>query len=251
LEPTKIFDNLYYIGFNDIGAWAIPTSAGIIMIDTLNTPQEAEDIIVPGLRKVGLDPANVKYVVIGHGHFDHFGGASYLQDKFGARVAMSAADWDLIERQPANAPPQQVNRPRPKRDMVVTDGQKLTLGDTTLTLQITPGHTDGSLAILIPVKDKGRPHTALMLSGANQTPNPSSLAAFEKALTIAKKEKAAVLLNGHPGIFGDELAWMETLRTSPSGPNPYVYGEARFARFIDIMTECARARIAAMSLKAS
>src|SRR5438105_15007722 len=36
LEPTKIFDNLYYIGFNDVGAWALMTSQGIIVIDTLN-----------------------------------------------------------------------------------------------------------------------------------------------------------------------------------------------------------------------
>jgi metallo-beta-lactamase class B len=251
LEPTKIFDNLYYIGFSDIGAWAIPTSAGIIMIDTLNTPQEAEEIIVPGLRKVGLDPANIKYVVIGHGHFDHFGGASYLQEKYGARVAVTAVDWDLIERRPPNATPQQTNRARPKRDMVVTDGQKLTLGDTTLTLLVTPGHTEGSLAILIPVKDKGRSYTAVMLSGANQTPNASSLAAFEKALNTAKKEKAAILLNGHPGIFGDELGWMETLRKNSSAANPFVYGEARFARFIDIMIECARARMAAMNYKPS
>jgi metallo-beta-lactamase class B len=249
MEPVKLFDNLYYMGFSDIGAWAITTSDGIIMIDALNTVQEAEQIIVPGLQTLGLDPAKIKYIIVGHGHFDHFGGTPYLQEKYGARVALTAADWDLIERPTTN--PQQTSRPKPKRDMVLTDGQKVTLGDTTLTILTTPGHTEGSVAIFIPVKDKGRPYTALMLSGANQTPNPASLAAFEKALAAAKKAKAAILLNGHPGIFGDEIAWMDTLRKNPTGPNPFVYGEARFARYIDIMTECARARIAAMAFKTS
>ena len=91
----------------------------------------------------------------------------------------------------------------------------------------------------------------MLLSGANQTPTAASLAAFEKALATAKKEKAALLLNGHPGLFGDEIGWMETIRKNPAGPNPFVYGEARFARYIDIMTECARARIAAMRYKAA
>ena len=101
------------------------------------------------------------------------------------------------------------------------------------------------------MKEKGRTYNALLLSGANQTPNPASLAAFEKALATAKREKAALLLNGHPGLFGDEIGWMEMIRRNPEGQNPFVYGEARFARYIDIMTECARARIAAMRYKAS
>src|SRR5437899_4868488 len=67
LEPTKIFDNLYYIGFNDIGAWALTTSQGIIVIDSLNTPEEAEKILIPGMEKAGLDPKQVKYLIIGHG----------------------------------------------------------------------------------------------------------------------------------------------------------------------------------------
>ena len=251
MEPVKLFDNLYYMGFSDIGAWAITTSEGIILLDTLNSPQEAEEIMVGDMLKLGLDPGTVKYAIIGHGHFDHFGGAPYFQGK-GVRVALTAVDWDLIERVPPNPyQPQQAARPRPKRDMILTEGQKITLGDTTVTILFQPGHTEGSIAVLFPVKEKGRTYNALLLSGANQTPNPASLAAFEKALATAKTEKAALLLNGHPGLFGDEIGWMETIRKNPVGPNPFVYGEARFARYIDIMTECARARIAAMRYKAS
>lgn len=248
VEPVRIFDNLWYFGFNTLGAWAIQTSDGIILIDALNTVQEAETIVEPSLRKVGLDPADVKYVIVGHGHFDHFGGAPYFQDKYKARVALSAQDWDLIERPNPNANPNQANRPRPKRDVVVTDGQKITVGDTTVTLLVTPGHTVGSLAYLIPVKYQGKPLTALMLSGANITPDRASLTAFQKALDAAKAGGAQALFNGHPGLFGDEIGWMDALRKNPKGPNEFVYSRDQFSKFIDIMKECAASRVVAMGL---
>ena len=248
VEPVPIFDNMWYFGFNTVGAWAIKTSDGVILIDALNTVQEAETIIEPSLRKVGLNPEDVKYVIVGHGHFDHFGGAPYFQDKYKARVALSAQDWDVIERPNPNANLAQANRPRPKRDVVVTDGQKITVGDTTITLMVTPGHTVGSLAYLIPVKYQGKPHTVLMLSGANITPDRATLNAFNKALDAAKAAGAQTLINGHPGLFGDELGWMDQLRKNPKGPNEFVYTKDQFAKFADIMKECAASRVVAMGL---
>jgi len=239
LEPTKIFDNLYYIGFNDVGAWAITTSQGIIVIDTLNTPEEAEKILIPGMEKAGLDPKQIKYVIIGHGHFDHFGGTPYLQRTYKPKVLMSGQDWDFIAASP------QRNRELPMRDVAVTDGQTLTLGDTTLTMMITPGHTPGSIAILIPVKDGGKQYTAFMPSGGFAAPDRQSLAALERALDVAKKQKAVALLSGHPGIYGDTLTMMETRRKNPGAPNPFLYGDARFARYLDIAHECTVARLIA------
>ena len=147
-EPVKVFDNLYFVGQTEYSAWAVTTSAGIILIDTI-FDYSVEDEVVGGLKKLGLDPAMIKYAIVSHGHFDHSGGAKYLQDHFGTRIILSAADWDLLER---GSPT------RPKRDLVATDGQKLTLGDTTLTLYLTPGHTLGTISTLIPVKDGGTPH---------------------------------------------------------------------------------------------
>src|SRR5207244_12034317 len=179
LEPTKIFDNLYFIGFNDVGAWAITTSQGIIVIDSLYTPEDAETVLIPSIQKAGLDPKQIKYVVVGHGHFDHFGGSAYLQKTYNAHVVMSAQDWDFIKTQPPRP-----NTPLPTRDIVVTDGQKLTLGDTTLMMRVTPGHTPGSLAILIPVKDKGKPGVAFMPSGGF-APDGQSFAATAHAVRPA------------------------------------------------------------------
>src|SRR5262245_43743391 len=68
VEPAKVFDNLYYIGIAQVSSWAVTTSAGIIVIDTLNNAREAATFVEGGLRKVGLDPAQVKYVIITHAH---------------------------------------------------------------------------------------------------------------------------------------------------------------------------------------
>src|ERR1044071_8326708 len=121
-EPVKVFDNLYFVGQSEYSAWAVTTSAGIIIIDTIfDYSVEAE--VAEGLTKLGLDPKQIKYAIVSHGHGDHSGGAKYLQDTFNARIVLSAEDWNLLERGTG---------PKPRRDIVATDGMKLTLGDTTL-----------------------------------------------------------------------------------------------------------------------
>ena len=238
VEPVRVFENLYFIGFNDVGAWAIETSEGLILMDTLNTPDEARDVLVPGLEQMGLDPAQIKYIVIGHGHNDHVGGASYLQETYGARILISGPDWDMALAD---------ERPRPTRDMVATDGQELTLGDTTVTLALTPGHTAGTLAMLVPVKHLGRTHTALILSGTGM-PTQESLAIFTHVFDdFARPLKAETAIGGHPGISMNTLESHEQLRQRyPDGPHPLLLGEERFGRYMSIMLECAGARLAAV-----
>src|ERR1043165_5246645 len=152
VEPAKIFDNLYFVGIPGVSAWAITTSQGIIVIDSLNNPQEAETFVEGGLKKLGLDPTQVKYVIITHAHTDHFGGAQYLADKLHATLVMSATDWDVLDRMRANYTANENRGPIPKRGMAVKDGDKLTLGDTAIEIVQTPPHTPGAISLIIPLK---------------------------------------------------------------------------------------------------
>ena len=117
--PAKVFDNRYFVGEKEYSAWAVTTPDGIIIIDTI-FEYSVDSQIAGGLRSFGLDPGTIKYAIVSHGHRDHSGGAKYLQDSFKTRVLLSAADWDMLAantRDPA----------KPSRDMVITDGQALTL----------------------------------------------------------------------------------------------------------------------------
>src|SRR5215470_1173864 len=201
VEPAKVFDNLYYLGQSEYSAWAVATSGGIIVIDTL-FDYSVEDEIVGGLTKLGLDPKSIKYVIVSHAHSDHAGGARLLQDRFSAHVLMSAADWDLTARNTQSWP-------KPRRDMVVTDGQKLTLGDTTLTMYLTPGHTPGTISTIIPVRDNGRPHVAAEWGGTgfNFTVTPDKprrywyetyASSSDHFRDVVKKSGADVLIANHP-----------------------------------------------------
>ena len=161
-EGGQVFDNLYLLTTKTNSAWAVNTSAGIILIDTL-FGYAAQDEIVDGLKRVGLDPANIKYIVVSHAHGDHDGSVKFLQDTYNPRIIMGPKDWELAARE-ANPP---------RRDMDATDGQKLTLGDTTITIYITPGHTAGTLSVLVPVKDHGVPHLAMEWGGTALGANTS------------------------------------------------------------------------------
>src|SRR5258708_36319712 len=147
---------------NSVASWALVTSDGIIQIDSLDNAEEAQRIIIGGYKKLGLDRARLKSLVLTHGHDDHFGGAKYLQDTYHPRVLMSAADGDMV----AKTRPRANFGPPPARDVDITDGQKLPLGGTALTFYLTPGHTPGTISFLVPVTDHGKPHLLSFWGGS-------------------------------------------------------------------------------------
>ena len=140
--PVDIFDNLTFIGTKTAGVWAVSSPDGIIVIDA--SFHYASKQLALGLLNFGLDPNDIKYIIVTHAHDDRYWGAKALQDTYpDAHVAMSAADWDVVAKD--NSPAEF----KPRKDMVITDGQKITLGDVTVTAYITPGHTPGTLSLII------------------------------------------------------------------------------------------------------
>ena len=243
-DPVKVFDNLYFVGQTEYSAWAVTTAEGIIVVDAL-WDYSVEDEVVNGLKKLGLDPAKIKYVLVSHGHIDHAGGAKLLQDRFGARVILSAADWDLLDRN-------KQSWPKPKRDMVATDGQRLTLGDTTLTLYLTPGHTPGTISTLISVKDSGKPHLVAEWGGTafNFTITPDKprkywfetyINSAERFRDVVAKAGADVLIANHTNFDGSKTKLPALAKRKPGDPHPYVIGNESIKRYLMVAQECAKA----------
>jgi metallo-beta-lactamase class B len=252
-DPARVFDNLYFVGGSVHSSWALVTSEGIIIIDTIY-PYNSEELIVGGLRRLGLNPQDIRYVIISHAHGDHIGGAQMLQERYGARVVMGAADWDLVERYP--------NRYRtmaPRRDIVARDGMQITLGDGAVTIWETPGHTPGTLSYTFTVRDNGRPVSVAYSGGTafnfvNNTPNPG-IQNFQTYIDSqrhiaqqAARTGAEVILSNHSVFDGATTknrmlqGWRALqLMGVPAGPHPYIVGTDSVQRYFQVMQGCARA----------
>jgi metallo-beta-lactamase class B len=247
LKPAQVSDDLYFLGTRWSTAWALKTSAGLVIIDALDNAEEAQDYIEGGLRKLGLDPADIKYVIVSHAHGDHYGGAAYLKEKFNPRIVMSEIDWKALEDPKFDPKRIPLFGPPPKRDMAVNDGDTITLGDTTLKLYVIPGHTLGTLATVFTVHDHGEAHRAVAWGGTayNFGPLPDRLQIYadttSKYHDIMKQENADIFLSNHV-IFDAAIAKIAALQTrKPDEPNPFVVGNDSVQRFLTVLGECALA----------
>jgi metallo-beta-lactamase class B len=235
----KAADNLYFLGNGIVAAWAVDTSAGIILIDTLNNQAEVDKFIIAGLHTLGVDPARIKTIIVSHGHGDHYGGARYLQDKYGAKLYMSALDYDLAEKSPARP---NVWGPPPRRDQVAQDGQTVSLGDETIRLFITPGHTPASLSMLIPVKDKGTSRSLLYLGGiTSKNLKPDMHVAYDRwtdrLLQVAVTAKPDGIIGNHSS-YDETATKLDKLRIMPGKRNPFFTGAENSLRYLRVLKEC-------------
>src|SRR5262245_53194513 len=248
IEPTKVFDNLYVVGRTSTAVWVVTTSAGTVLIDS-GYGDQLESVLLPGLKALKLDPAQVKYVIIGHGHGDHFGGAAYFQQR-GARVAMAAPDWDLVEA-PAPAGRGAAPIPPPKRDIVAVEGQAITVGDVAFTPVMIPGHTPGSMGLIFPVKDGRATRIAGLFGGSILTPGRISddglrqyIASVEHWADATRRMKVDVEIQNHP-MYDGFVGKLERLRSrKPGAPNPFVVGSDSYQRFVGVMSGCTKAQLA-------
>jgi metallo-beta-lactamase class B len=244
-EPAKVFDNLYFVGGRIHSSWALRTRDGIVLIDTIY-PYDSEELVLGGMRKLGLDPKEIKYLLISHAHADHIGGAEMIQSRYHPRVVMGGPDWDTVEKHP--------NRYRtmaPKRDIVATDGMKITLGGTTLTVWLTPGHTPGTLSYTFTVLDRGQPVQVAYSGGTafnfvNNTPDPgirnfqTYIDSQRHMAAKAAETGATVLLSNH-SEFDNAYNKNRMLAGRGRGPHPYDIGADWVQRYFRVMQGCARA----------
>jgi metallo-beta-lactamase class B len=265
--PAKVFDNLYWLG--SVGnaysepelagdsTWAVTTSAGIILIDTANE-YSAPTLITEGLQKVGLNARDIKYVVLTHPHGDRYFGSTYVQKTYDAKVLMSERDWQTLDK--SNEPAEL----KPRKDMVVTDGMKLTLGDTTLTLYVTPGHTPGTVSVLVPLKDGRDRHLGVVWGGINpsferygvryystlQETFQTWSASAARMRRLAREANADVYLTIHP-FYDNALDKIYAVDyRDPGEPHPLV-SRQNLDNFLTIIEECTRAQLARIEAKAA
>ena len=240
VPPFQIFDNVWYVGPGYVSCYLIKTSAGLILVDASEEPAMVMHV-ADSIQKAGFNLRDIKHIIISHGHIDHWGGIDRMREMTGADVWATEEDWQLIE-QTASRPGRNGGPPprAPKRDKIVMDGATMTLGDTTLKLYKTPGHTPGVTSFEFTVFDHGTPHKAYYSGGLG---GRDGVRGFEQALASVQRvkqiqgievyfanhgwnpgtdypngsifERAEKLKNrkpGEPNPFVDPASWQENLR---------------------------------------
>ena len=261
IPPTKVFDDVFAIGNSGTTVYVLRTSQGLLMIDALGagdaagTTGQIESQLLPGFQKLGLDPAQVKIVLVTHGHADHFGGASYFQERYGAKVYVSVADWNLMENPPARGRggrgPAGPPTPLPKHDADLHDGDVVTLGDLRVSAVAVPGHTPGAMGFIFPVRDNGKKHVAAIFGGAWLTPQILSDEALQTFLTSVQRFKATtrkanvdVLLQNHMLMDPIQPKLDAVAARKKGDPNPFVVGVSEYQKFLDVMEGCTQVNLA-------
>jgi metallo-beta-lactamase class B len=237
IEPTRVFDDLYFVGDRTTSAWALTTSDGIILFDA-GFHHNVEGTIVGGMKRLGLDPARIRYVIVSHGHNDHFGGARHLQTTYGARIVMSGDDWSHMVTWPQRGSP----APFPERDVVVNDGDVIRLGDAAVRMVITPGHTPGTLSPLFDVHDGGRRHRVGYWGGDGAGHLDAAgirtyMAAADRFMAL--DPAVDVELSNHVVADGtvQKLALLKSRKAGD--PHPFVSGNASFREWAGVLKSCA------------
>jgi len=240
-EPFQVFDNLYFVGIGEVASYVIETSDGLILIDTLWDLDGYTEYLLGHIREVGLDPMDIKYVLILQGHRDHYGGAPALQEIIDAQFGTAEEDRKMMVAD--------FGEYAPRIDFIIEEGDSLTLGDTTLDFEITPGHTPGTTSIRLSVFDNGIEHLAYFHGGsALRTDEPAAIRVFLEDLERIKQIPGIevqiinhfdIHATGAPNLF--ERAALLANR-EPGEPHPWVAPDD-FHRWLDELIADARERL--------
>ena len=228
VKPFRIAGNLYYVGTTDVTSYLITTPKGHILIDsglTETVPQIKSNVATLGFRL-----EDIKILLNSHAHFDHAGGLAELRRMTNGQFYASEKDAGLLMRGGLDDPNYGDKYPfEPvKPDKLFRNGEKVKLGGTTLTANITAGHTMGCTTWTTTIKDHGRVFNVLFLCSVSSPSYdlvtnkkyPNIEADYRASFSWLKKAKVDIFLASHAGVFG-LIDKADELRKGKM-PNPFV-----------------------------
>jgi len=226
-EPFQLIGNVHYVGTEGIAVYVIETSQGLILMDTA-MPQST-GMIKDNIAKLGFKVSDIKLILNSHAHLDHTGGFAEIKKETGAQLVAGERDKPLLEGgyYPGDEKNQDLAFPAVKVDRTVKEGDKVTLGDVTLTAHATPGHSPGCTSWEMSAKDADQTREVLFFCSGTVALNrlvgqptyPGIVDDYRATYAKAKAMKIDVLLGPHPEVYGMQA---KRAQMKDGAPNPFV-----------------------------
>jgi metallo-beta-lactamase class B len=240
IDPFQIAGNLYYVGSSDIGSYLVTTGAGHFLIDAGYA--STVPIIEANVAKLGFKMADVKILLNTQGHGDHAGGFALLKEHTGAKLMVSAADADVIERGGKDdfSLGDSMTFPAAKVDRRLKNGDTVSLGGTTLTAHLTPGHTMGCTTWTFDVQDAGQTLNVVDVCGLSILPNtrvsgmpayPGITRDYEQTFAALRQLPVDIFIGAHASYYGG-LDKAAARKANPAARNPFIDPKG-YLKYID------------------
>ena len=241
VPPVKIIKNLYYVGDKMVCIHLVDTGDGLVLIDAGYPTNRA--LLIQAIWASGHNPADIKYIILTHEHYDHFGAADFMRTMFGCKIVASVPTAEILRDHPERAmidnghsylEPCSV-------DITVEDGEKMTVGAVTFTFYLTPGHGEGVLTIVFPLTDEdGKEYCCALFGGATTVTmyqehlkrmgiRLSIWEDFVQSLDRMRQIEVDIVLGNHPRQ-NDSMG--KIARIVPGGQNPFI-DPTEWKRFLE------------------
>jgi glyoxylase-like metal-dependent hydrolase (beta-lactamase superfamily II) len=199
----EVHKNVYHVGDSGCSVYLVNANSGddLVLIDCGMSLD-----LINKISKVGLNPRNINYCILTHFHIDHTAACSDLkkmnkQVKFYAHELdadaieekghdnKTAASWYGVEYKPVKL-----------EKKLESEMEKLQLGQYEFQCIHTPGHTPGSISILIEV-EKTKILFGQDIHGPFYKSFGSNLDDYQKSMLKLLDLNADVLCEGHYGVI--------------------------------------------------
>lgn len=245
-----IFDDLLIVAQKETNCFVLKSLEGLIVIDAIWPKEEAFDAINLAIKDVGWDPKDIKKLVLTHGHVDHTGCGKWIVDAYHPKTYLSERDdifWrdePIMNNFPKTWKDYFINFPIPKTwkdysiDSYIDEGDKVILGDKTIFVYSTPGHTPGGLSYIFNVTEDGKEHMAALWGGSNPPENIKEVVQYMKSLDhfikMAEEKEVDIALSNHTFLDCGLERIEYSRKRKPHMPNAYLIGKEGFRNYCQL-----------------
>jgi len=244
-----IFDDLVIVAQKETNCFVLKSTEGLIIIDAIWPCQETFDAIISAIQDVGWNPEHIKKLVLTHGHVDHTGCGKWIVDAYCTQTYLSERD-DIFWRDE----PTKKDRPETWKDynidIYVKEGDTISLGDKTIFVFDTPGHTPGGLSFIFNVTENDRTYQAALWGGSNPPSNMKDIILYMKSLDHfiekAEEKNVKIALSNHTALDNglERIAYSQKRMSYMS--NIYLIGHKGFRKYCQLFRNLCYERLETM-----